>query len=55
MSSTSPGYGITIRIDTDMKIAPTSLIPAAIAAAGGTLTALDVVESTQDRVTIDVT
>lgn len=55
MRSTSPGYGITIRIDTDMKIAPTSLIPAAIAAAGGTLTALDVVESTQDRVTIDVT
>lgn len=55
MKSTSPGYGITIRIETDMSIAPTSLIPAVIAAAGGTLTALDVVESLQDHVVIDVT
>ncbi len=55
MKSTSPGYGITIRIDTDMSIAPTSLIPAVVAAAGGTLTALDVVESNQDHVTIDIT
>ena len=55
MKSTSPGYGITIRIETDMSIAPTSLIPAVVAAAGGTLTALDVVESLQDHVTIDIT
>ena len=55
MKSTSPGYGITIRIETDMSIAPTSLIPAVIAEAGGTLTALDVVESLQDHVVIDVT
>ncbi|MEI6867834.1 MAG: NAD-dependent malic enzyme [Actinomycetes bacterium] len=55
MKSTSPGYAITIRVETNMSIAPTSLIPAAVAAAGGTLTALDVVESLQDHVVIDVT
>ncbi|MEY3687149.1 MAG: hypothetical protein RLZZ73_1007 [Actinomycetota bacterium] len=55
MRSTSPGYGITIRVEADMTISPTSLIPAAVAQAGGTLTALDVVESHHDRVVIDVT
>ena len=55
MKPTSPGYGITIRVEADMTIAPTSLIPAAVSKAGGTLTALDVVESHHDRVVIDVT
>ena len=55
MRSTSPGYGITIRVESDTSISPTSLIPAAVAEAGGTLTALDVVESQSNRVVIDVT
>ena len=53
-ASTSPGYGITIRVEADMTISPTSLIPAAVAEAGGTLTALDVVESHHDSIVIDV-
>jgi len=55
MSDTSPGYGITIRVEATTHSSPTSLIPAAIVAAGGTLTALDVVESHFDRVVVDVT
>ena len=55
MKSTSPGYAITIRVEADTSIAPTSLIPAAVAQAGGMLTALDVVESHHDKVVIDVT
>jgi malate dehydrogenase (oxaloacetate-decarboxylating) len=53
-ANTSPGYGITIRVEADMTISPTSLIPAAVAEAGGTLTALDVVESHHDSIVIDV-
>jgi len=55
MASTSPGYGITMRIEAKTDLSPTSLIPTAIMKAGGTLTALDVVESHHDRVVIDVT
>ncbi len=55
MASTSPGYGITMRIEAKTNLSPTSLIPTAIMKAGGTLTALDVVESHHDRVVIDVT
>ena len=55
MSSNSPGYGITIRVEATTESSPTSLIPAAIVAAGGTLTALDVVESHHDRVVVDIT
>lgn len=55
MRSTSPGYGITIRVEAETAINPTSLIPAAVSGAGGTLTALDVVESHHDCVVIDVT
>lgn len=55
MKSTSPGYGITIRVEAQTSIAPTSLIPAAVTKAGGTLTALDVIESHHDRIVIDVT
>jgi malate dehydrogenase (oxaloacetate-decarboxylating) len=55
MGSTSPGYGITMRIEAKTNLSPTSLIPNAIMKAGGTLTALDVVESHHDRIVIDVT
>jgi len=55
MASTSPGYGITIRVDGAASAQPVSEITQAIAAAGASITALDVVESVLDRVVIDVT
>jgi len=55
MASTSPGYGITIRVDGPASAQPVSEINQAILAAGAAITALDVVESVLDRVVIDVT
>jgi len=55
MASTSPGYGITIRVDGPASAQPVSQITQAISAAGASITALDVVESVLDRVVIDVT
>jgi malate dehydrogenase (oxaloacetate-decarboxylating) len=55
VASTSPGYGITIRVDGPASAQPVSEITQAILAAGATITALDVVESVLDRVVIDVT
>jgi len=55
MASTSPGYGITIRVDGAASAQPVSEITQAISAAGASITALDVVESVMDRVVIDVT
>ena len=55
MASTSPGYGITIRVDGHASAQPVSEITQAISAAGASITALDVVESVLDRVVIDVT
>ena len=55
MASTSPGYGITIRVDSAASAQPVSEITQAISAAGASITALDVVESVLDRVVIDVT
>jgi malate dehydrogenase (oxaloacetate-decarboxylating) len=55
MASTSPGYGITIRVDGLSSSQPVSEITQAILAAGASISALDVVESVSDRVVIDVT
>jgi malate dehydrogenase (oxaloacetate-decarboxylating) len=55
MASTSPGYGITIRVDGPTSAQPVSEITQAILATGASITALDVVESVLDRVIIDVT
>ncbi len=55
MASTSPGYGITIRVEGSPDLQPVTLITSALSAAGATITALDVVESLLDRVVIDVT
>jgi malate dehydrogenase (oxaloacetate-decarboxylating) len=55
MASTSPGYGITIRVEGAPDLQPVALITTAITGAGATITALDVVESLLDRVVIDVT
>lgn len=55
MASTSPGYGITIRVEGTPDLQPVALITSALATAGATITALDVVESDLTRVIIDVT
>jgi len=55
MASTSPGYGITIRVEGSPDLQPVAQITSALSAAGATITALDVVESLLDRVVIDVT
>ncbi|MEI6217063.1 MAG: NAD-dependent malic enzyme [Actinomycetes bacterium] len=54
MASTSPGYAITIRVEGPPSAQPVAEITAAISAAGASITALDVVESFIDRVTVDV-
>ena len=55
MASTSPGYGITIRVEGSPDLQPVAQITSALASAGATITALVVVESLLDRVVIDVT
>jgi malate dehydrogenase (oxaloacetate-decarboxylating) len=55
MASTSPGYGITIRVEGAPSAQPVAEATAAITRAGATITALDVVESLLDRVVVDVT
>jgi len=55
MASTSPGYSITVRAEAPPAIGATADLAAAVLAAGGSLTALDVVESGPDLVVVDVT
>ena len=55
MASTSPGYGITIRVEGAPSSQPVAEVTAAITKAGATITALDVVESLLERVVVDVT
>jgi len=55
MASTSPGYGITIRVEGAPSAQPVAEATAAITKAGATITALDVVESLLDKVVVDVT
>ena len=55
MASTSPGYGITIRVEGPPNSQPVALATTIIAGAGATITALDVVESLLERVVIDIT
>ena len=55
MTSTSPGYGITIRVEGPPSAQPVAEVTAAITDAGASITALDVVESYLDRIVIDVT
>ena len=55
MASTSPGYGITIRVEGSPDLQPVAFITAAITGAGATITALDVVESLLEKVVVDVT
>ncbi|MCX6438105.1 MAG: NAD-dependent malic enzyme [Actinobacteria bacterium] len=55
MASTSPGYGITIRVEGHPSSQPVALATAVITGAGATITALDVVESLLEKVVIDIT
>ena len=55
MASTSPGYGITIRVEGSPDTNPVALATTVITGAGATITALDVVESQLDKVVIDIT
>ncbi len=55
MANTSPGYAITVRVEAPSTSGATSGLVAAVSGAGGSLTALDVVESHADRVVVDVT
>src|SRR5690349_7005206 len=55
MSAPSPGYSITVRAEAPAAIDTTGVVAAAVASAGGALTALDVVESRSDKLVVDVT
>lgn len=55
MASTSPGYGITIRVEGSPELQPVALVTATITTAGASITALDVVESTLEKVVVDIT
>jgi malate dehydrogenase (oxaloacetate-decarboxylating) len=55
MATPSPGYSITVRVETPADAGATGRLTAAIGAAGGALTAFDVVESHHDRLVIDAT
>jgi malate dehydrogenase (oxaloacetate-decarboxylating) len=55
MASTSPGYGITIRVEGAASTQPVAQITQVILAMGASITALDVVESVLDKVVIDIT
>ncbi len=55
MPNTSPGYAITVRVETSTAAGSTGGLVAAVNDAGGSLTALDVAESHADRLVVDVT
>jgi malate dehydrogenase (oxaloacetate-decarboxylating) len=55
MPTTSPGYSITLRVQAAAFSGAVSQLAAAVAAAGASVTALDVVESHADQIIIDVT
>jgi len=55
MLSTSPGYSITVRVEVPAGATATAALTSAVGSAGGSLTALDVVESQNVRMVVDVT
>ena len=54
MVGTSPGYSITVRVEATQSFGATAELATAVSAAGGSLTALDVVESSPDGIVVDV-
>jgi malate dehydrogenase (oxaloacetate-decarboxylating) len=55
MSTPSPGYAVTIRVELSTTADSTGGLTAAVSNAGASLTALDVVESTHNSIVVDVT
>src|SRR5512146_947739 len=55
MPSPSPGYSITLRVQTPTAPSVAADLATAVATAGGAVTALDIVESHFDRLVVDVT
>ncbi|KQY63590.1 MULTISPECIES: NAD-dependent malic enzyme [unclassified Nocardioides] len=55
MATPSPGYAVTVRVDTPSSAGATGRLVAAVAGAGGSVTALDVAESHADRLVVDLT
>ena len=55
MSSNSPGYAITLRVELSPESASTAGLAQAVINSGASLTALDVVESSHERMVVDVT
>ena len=53
VATTSPGYASTVRVGTPPKIGATADLASAIMAAGGSLTALDVVKSNPSSVGVE--
>ena len=54
MATPSPGYSITVRVETPTDPAATARLSSIVAEAGGAITALDVVESHHSKLVIDV-
>jgi malate dehydrogenase (oxaloacetate-decarboxylating) len=54
MAAPSPGYSITVRVETRPASDATAQLSRVVATAGGALTALDVSESSHDRLVIDL-
>ena len=55
MSSNSPGYAITLRVELSPESSSTAGLAQAVIISGASLTALDVVESSHERMVVDVT
>jgi malate dehydrogenase (oxaloacetate-decarboxylating) len=51
----SPGYAITVRVESPSSPHATGALVAAVASAGGSVTALDIAESLADRIVVDLT
>ena len=54
MTTTSPGYSITVRVRAPVRLSTTTELARAIGSANGAMTALDVAESRPDHMVIDV-
>ena len=54
MAVPSPGYSLTLRVQTPVSITATSELAAAVGRAGGSITALDVAESGHETMVVDV-
>jgi malate dehydrogenase (oxaloacetate-decarboxylating) len=54
VANPSPGYAITVRVEAPSSARATGDLVAAVAGAGGSVTALDVAESHVDRLVVDV-